>query len=304
MNHAVDRSLIVVVADDPARQEAVTSLLTASGHRLMDVSDPLDALEYCRRVTPDLVLLDIDSTPMRAMGVLDSLHTSRLLNLVPVVTMSGSDDRAVAVNCLRRGARDHVRVPFDDEELLARIDVQLSVNDLHERLRHRNEELEYLGGVDALTGLPNRRQMDEELFRLAAAATRHHQPLAAVLLSIDNWEAIGARGEVCADAVLREVAVLVIAIQRTDDVAGRFGDNEYLILLPMTTGEGARTFAERIRAAVNAAPIATDAGPVSASLSAGCADGAPGPNELLDRARMALRQAESAGGDTQVSISF
>ena len=297
-------SAVVVLADsDTERRRAVAAALGRAGHQTIEVTSTAQAVEGCRATDPDVLLIDVDLEQGAGAALIDRVRASRPLARIPIITFSADVSTERVVDCLRRGAQDHLRVPLDTAEVLARIEAVLRTADEHERLRRRNEELEYLGSTDELTGLLNRRQIEEELSRLGASAARHHQPLAAVLFAVDRWDEIESRGARCADAVLQEVAVLISAIARTADVSGRLSDHEFLVVLPMTAGGGARTFAERVRAVVGAAPIVTDRGPLAVSVAAGCADGAPGPTELLERARRALRRALDAGGDTLVSIS-
>jgi len=292
---------VVVIADiDTARRARAASSLRRAGYRVVEVEGPARAVDACRITSAEIVVLDTDGDDGEGLSALRALRFDRQLRHVPVVTLSDdpSVDRVVA--CLERGARDHVRGPFSEAELVARVDAVLRIADENERLRRRNEELEYLGSTDEVTGLANRRQIEEEVERLAAAAARHHQPLAAVLFAVDRWSDIEALGLETADAVLQEVAVLIATIRRTCDLAGRFADNQFLVLLPMTDTAGAQIFAQRVRAVVNAAPIPTDSGRLDVTISAGYADGGLGADELIGRASAALDQALLAGGDTQV----
>jgi diguanylate cyclase (GGDEF)-like protein len=294
-------ALIVVADGDAPRRAASTSRLTGAGYRVMATATTGEALACCRAADPDLFILDADLEG--AEPLLNTLRGTRGLQSIPIITLSADARVDRVIECLQRGARDHLRVPFAVDELVARAQVALHVGEEHQRLRRRNNELEFLGAADEVTGLPNRRHLEQQLDRLAAAAARHHQPLAAVMLAIDEAEALEARGTDIADAVHQEVAFLLEAVRRTGDVPGRFADHSFLVLLPMTDNDGARVFAERMRAVVAAAPFPTPEGPVEVSLSAGCADGATGPAELRTRAQKALDRAQAAGGNTLVCIS-
>ena len=300
-----DGSVVVVVADSSAsRRRLAAATLEDAGYRVLEASTGSEAIMCWRAASPDVVLLDVQIEG-GAESIVSTVRRSRQREAQSaVITMSEGDAVEPLVQALAAGAQDHVRSPFDPAELVARVGASLRLVNERERLRRRNEELEYLGATDELTGLATRRHIEDELFRLGAAAARYHQPLAAVLFSIDGWPEIEAAGGGVADCVVQEVAVLISAIGRTGDLAGRYSDHEYLVVLPMTSADGAQVYAERARAVVAAAPVATDMGPVEVSMSAGCATGAPGPRELLDRALDAVSRAKAAGGDTLVSISF
>jgi diguanylate cyclase (GGDEF)-like protein len=296
-------AVVVLADDDTHRRRAMADRLSGVGHQVVVASTAASAIEYCRSVEPDLLVINVDLDAGLGLAALDRLRVEKLLGDIPIITTSNDPSTRRVVDCLQRGAQDHLRAPFDAGELVARVEVALRLADERVRLQQRKAELEYLGGTDELTGLRTRRQIEEELARLGSAAARHHQPLAAVLVAVDDWPSIRAFGTLTSDGVLQEIAVLIAAIARTADVAGRFSESEFLVVLPMTNGQGARTFAERVRAVVAAAPILTEDGPLVVTVAAGCADGAPGPHELLDRARTALGRAVVAGGNTLVSIS-
>ena len=300
----VASSAVVVLADaDTQLRRSLAAKLSGAGHQVVVSGSTAGAIDYCRAVEPDVLVINVDLDHGQGIAALDRLRIGRPLADLAIITMSADRSVERAVDCLQRGAQDHLRVPFDVAELVARMGVVLRLADERARLRQRKEELEYLGSTDELTGLRTRPQIEEELARLAAAAARHHQPLAAVLIAVDDWPALQQAGPSCSDDILQEIAVLIGAIARTADVTGRFADSEFFVVLPMTNGDGARTFAERVRAVVAAAPILTDSGPIAVTVAAGCADGAPGPAELLERSRAALGRAVAAGGNTLVSIS-
>jgi diguanylate cyclase (GGDEF)-like protein len=298
----VSDSVIVVVHADPAWRRAARAALDDAGWRVLEASTGVQALTCWRAANPEVIILDAD-LPDAAEALTTVATARRRDQRVAVITVSADPSPARVAACLRQGAWQHARAPLDLTELVAQAEAALRVASEQGRLRRRNEELEYLGSTDALTGLANRRHVEEELARQASAAARHHHALSAVMLAIDRWPELATAGLASCDAIVQEVAVLIRAICRTDDLAGRYSDDEFLVVLPMTDGTGAQVFAERVRAVVAAAPIQTDIGPVDVSLSAGCATGAPGADELLERALAALRQARRAGGNSLAAIS-
>ena len=127
-----------------------------------------------------------------------------------------------------------------------------SSRDVTERKR-MEEDLRYLSEIDSLTGIPNRRKTTEELERELARAHRHGSALSIILADLDHFKAINDDlGHEAGDNALRGVASTLQATVRPTDRIGRWGGEEFLIVLPETDGPGARTAAERIRAAVEA----------------------------------------------------
>jgi diguanylate cyclase (GGDEF)-like protein len=153
---------------------------------------------------------------------------------------------------------------------------------------------------DGLTGLPNRRAFDEELAREVARAARWGTPLAVVALDVDRFKAVNdLHGHAVGDVVLREVAARVRATTRAGDLAARIGGEEFALLLPGADLVGARELAERLRAAIAAAPVEAQGRTLAVTASLGCAAlerGEP-PEALLARADARLYEAKRAGRD-------
>lgn len=163
------------------------------------------------------------------------------------------------------------------------------------------EELARLARRDALTGLPNRRALEEELAREAARAARAGAPLSAVALDVDRFKLVNDRhGHAAGDAVLQAIASRAAAALRGGDVLARVGGEEFVALLPGADLARAVEVAERIRARIGAEPVGA-AGVVTVSL--GCAALAPGEDgrSLLARADARLYEAKRAGRDRVVA---
>jgi diguanylate cyclase (GGDEF)-like protein len=162
------------------------------------------------------------------------------------------------------------------------------------------DEVQRLATLDGLTNTYNRRHF-MDLARLALdSARRFGQPLSAVMLDVDHFKTINDRhGHAVGDQVLRVLADRCRAALRSIDVLGRYGGEEFAIVLPGTRrNAGAVVLAERIRQRIADEPIETDAGPVTVTVSAGVAgmdDDTLEPGELLKRADAALYEAKQQG---------
>ena len=157
---------------------------------------------------------------------------------------------------------------------------------------------------DGLTGLPNRLAFDEELAREAARAARAGAPLAVVMLDVDRFKAVNdGHGHAAGDAVLREIAARASAAARRGDLAARVGGEEFALVLPGADLAGAAELAERVRAAVAAAPVQAGGARLSVTVSLGCAVLAAGeaPAALVARADARLYEAKRAGRDRVVA---
>ncbi len=161
---------------------------------------------------------------------------------------------------------------------------------------------EFRANNDSLTGLPNRRATDDTLKRLVAQANRTFSPLSALMLDLDHFKQINDRfGHSCGDEVLAAVGAAVTASLRESDFAGRFGGEEFLVLLPDTDPTGALLVAEKVRAAV--AGIRVPGVEQDITASAGIADllahGGTAAS-MLREADRALYAAKAEGRDRTV----
>jgi eukaryotic-like serine/threonine-protein kinase len=169
------------------------------------------------------------------------------------------------------------------------------------------KEVERLALTDGLTGLLNRRHFFQLADRELAVARRRRSTLTALMLDVDHFKQVNDRyGHPVGDQVIVAVARRLAAATRKTDLLGRYGGEEFVILLPDTAADGARILAERVRAGLADHPVDTDAGPLRVTASIGLADGVPDdtePGTLLARADEALYRAKQAGRNRVVHYS-
>jgi diguanylate cyclase (GGDEF)-like protein len=162
------------------------------------------------------------------------------------------------------------------------------------------DEVERLARIDGLTGTYNRRYFMELAQMQFDSARRFSQPLSALMLDFDDFKSVNDRhGHAVGDQVLRGLADRCRSALRSIDLLGRYGGEEFAILLPNTERHsGAAVLAERIRQRIDEAPVNTDAGPIHVTVSVGVAsvdDSTEDLGALLKRADLALYEAKQAG---------
>lgn len=247
MQGSLKGSTIVVAEDDRITRELLTGMLRKHGFVVEAVPDGQVAVERVARGGVDLVLLDI------LMPRLSGLEACRLLKgmtsdtFLPVVLVTVKTDNASRVEGLKIGADDYVCKPFDEDELLARVEAMLRIKRLHDHVVEARARLEQLSLHDDLTGLYNYRYLHSRLSEEFKRAERYHDPLACLVVDIDRLQAHNdAGGREAGDRVVRFVADTIRRSVREVDVVARFGGDEFLVVLPSTHFAGSVTVAERI----------------------------------------------------------
>jgi len=287
----------IVVADDSMVIRAVVcDQLEEEGYEVVQAVDGESALAQCTITRPDAILLDIEMPGLDGHQVLARLKADSELCDIPVVFLTGRTSTDDMVAGLRAGAHDYLKKPFEPAELIARIGGAVRIKRLQDELRLRNGELDLLSRIDGLTGLYNRRHIDEQLEKECSTARRHDQPLATLMLDIDHFKLVNDReGHPAGDQVLQEFATRLQATIRVGDVLGRWGGEEFLIIAPQTNIEQAVLFGERLRKVIADQPIDLGNHSIPITVSIGCAVGLKPPAELVDQADAALYRSKAEG---------
>ena len=293
-----DLYTIVVAEDDRLTRDLLAGMLRSHGYRVEAFADGQAAVERVGQGGIDLVLLDI------LMPRLSGLEACRLLksmtsdSFLPVVLVTVKTDSASRV-----GADDYVCKPFDEGELLARVEAMLRIKQLHDHVARARAKLERLSVHDDLTGLFNYRYLHNRLSEEFKRAERYHDPLACIVVDVDRLQAINdLAGRDLGDRVLAAVAEVLLRSVRDVDVVARFGGDEFLVILPSTHFAGSVTVAERIWREVGEASFAIgDKQNAKVTLSLGVAlfpsRDVRSKDALLRAADAALHQAKRDGGN-------
>jgi diguanylate cyclase (GGDEF)-like protein len=282
----------ILIIDDSADALAVAKTrLAHEGHEILCAGGGKEGLEAAGRDNPDLILLDVDMPDMNGFEVCRRLKADTNLCMVPVIFLSGSGGPEEKVKGLNIGAVDFVTKPFDAFELRARVNAALRTKQMQDLLIEHAK-------IDPLTGLPNRRALDERLQQEWARLLRHGGHVSVIMADIDHFKKVNDQfGHPAGDEVLRQVARLLADGCRESDMAARYGGEEFVIVAPETTAQAAVDFAERLRMSICSKPLEVRGKVVDVTVSFGVADheGRKTPEELVQAADEALYRAKSAG---------
>jgi diguanylate cyclase (GGDEF)-like protein len=266
-------------------------VLADAGHEVTECDDAVDAIECCRRLRPDVAVVDAEAGNgllERIKGDADAFRTAVLL------VEPGTPPVEYAAQALERGAQDILVEPVNDAELVIRVQAAGRTKGLQEEIVAQAERLEALLFEDALTGLANRRFILTQLTGMVSGARRHHRPLTAAVIDVDHFKTVNdTHGHAEGDKVLAAVAHALREHMRAEDQLGRLGGEEFLALLGDTSAEDAPAAFEKLRASVQ------DVG-VTVSIGWAAWEG-ESADILLQRADDALYAAKARGRDCVVA---
>jgi two-component system, cell cycle response regulator len=291
-----------LVADsDPDRLRLVEGWLTKWGHSVRAFRNGVEAwraIEAERE--PTLIVVAWRMEKMPGIDVCRRLRLQPDLPSAYVLLMTDRHDGEDLLDGLNAGADDFLFAPIDPHEAKARVRTGARIVEIEAALKATQDALRVQSTRDAITGSWNRGAILEALQRERERARRKSGSVAVVLADLDAFRHVNESfGTPVGDEVLRETARRLSAGLRPYDAVGRYGGEEFLIVLPGSDGLGAITVAERIREAFAKRPVHTSAGPVAVTLSLGvAAEGGEAASEaagLLRAATVALKRAQDGG---------
>lgn len=301
-------STILLVDDDPINRELLEARLSSAGYRVQSASNGAEALAAAAKCQPDLVLMDIMMPGMSGYDVCRSLKSNPATEAIPVIFISAKTNVTDRVAGLQMGAHDFISKPFFTEELLARVEVALRGKQERDRLREEAGRLQAMTLTDPLTGLYNRRMLDERLEEEISRSRRYGTPLTCLMIDIDDFKRVNDQlGHATGDLVLKQLAEVLRTCSRAIDVVARYGGEEFAVLLPETCVQGATQAAERMRAQLTRDfSCGRVPGVTRITMSVGIArllEGDTGA-DLLSRADCAMYRAKAQGKDRVVSADY
>lgn len=292
--------MVLIAEDDLTSRILLQKVLARWDYEVLTTTNGAEAWQALQEPdAPRLVILDW------MMPELDGIEVCRRLRRLEseqppyVILLTARGGKEDIVKGLDAGANDYLGKPYDPEELRARVEVGRRFIELNERLIEAQRALEVLARTDALTGILNRRAIVRRLDEELARAGREGQPLSIGMLDIDHFKRVNdAYGHAAGDEVLREVVRRASTVLRPYDVLGRFGGEEFLVIVTGADGPEALEILERVRVAVRAGPIAFDEHELTVTVSLGGATSRGEPaDQLLVRADDALYAAKDQGRD-------
>ena len=299
---------VLLAEDDALSRRVVESRLEKWGYEVVSVADGGAAWNILHREdSPQLAILDWMMPVMDGPSICRAVRTAGG-RYVYILLLTAKGQESDLVEGLEAGADDYLIKPPSFEELRARLFAAERILQSQEQLISAREELRRQAIRDPLTGLFNRRYMEESLGRELHRALRNRQPLAVMMLDLDHFKRFNdAAGHAAGDALLKELGALLERSTRNEDIACRYGGEEFTVILPGMPLELGRRRAEEMRAAMKATPVeyrGQSLGAVTLSVGVAAAPDHGGTaEEILQAADEALYQAKEGGRDRVVVSS-
>ena len=298
---------VLAAEDNPVFQSMLRTMLTKWGYQPVIARSGTEAWRVLESEdAPRLAVLDWMMPGMDGVEICRRVRSANREPYIYILLLTARTDSQDLIEGMDAGADDYLTKPFNAHELRVRLHAGRRILDLQAELLKTREALREQATHDGLTGLLNRNSILEALDDEISRAARSDQPVSVIMADLDRFKSINdTHGHLAGDAVLREVARRLKSSGRRYDSVGRYGGEEFLIVLPGCDGAAAAAQAERMRDAIGATPILTPSQPlaVTASLGVSCSSSCP-PETLVRQADDALYAAKAGGRNRVVSLRF
>ena len=296
-----ERSTTVLVADDsPVFRKLVEQTLSEKEHSLIFAKNGAEAIELFSKHSPGLVIVDWIMPDLSGIELCERIRSRSQVQYTYIIILTGKAEKEDVVAGLAAGADDYLTKPFHREELVARVGVGLRVVELNRQIEAKNVLLQQLALTDALTGLPNRRAVEDWAMRQLSGAARHGFSFWVVMADLDHFKAVNdTYGHEAGDTVLKRFAEILKDVSRRSDICARMGGEEFVFVLTHASTENAKLVAERVRAKLEGTQFVFRGQNVTVTASFGMAGfagkHAPDFSGLLAQADCALYSAKRLG---------
>ena len=246
---------ILLVEDSPTSGRLYKHMLETAGATVEWVQNSEGAREQLDNSLFDVILVDLvlddASSGLEVMHYIQH-HTSEEVSKTAVIAMTGFHDPSKRVLSFRLGADDYIIKPFPEEELLIRVEHLLKRQQLVDQLQRRESELTAMALFDALTGVYNRHGAMEMMNKHIHNCQRHNIDASLLILDLDNFKTLNdTYGHPYGDTILKNVGQGLNETVRREDVAGRWGGDEFVVFLSHCDAEAATNIADRLAQRLN-----------------------------------------------------
>ncbi|MCB1191903.1 MAG: diguanylate cyclase [Leptospiraceae bacterium] len=237
---------IFIIDDKPKNIQVAVNILQEDNYKFFVSTSGKNVVSKIRDIDVDLILLDVMMPGINGYEVFMDLQKDQKTNDIPIIFLTAVTDSESVIRAFDLGAVDYITKPFHPKELKARVKTHLKLRQTLKELKEKNVLLEVLSTKDALTNLYNRRFIEDSLKRDFFKSQRYKTPLSCIMIDIDNFKFINdTYGHQIGDMVLKDIGKLLLTSSRKTDLCGRYGGEEFLIIVQQEL-ENAAQFAEKL----------------------------------------------------------
>ncbi len=295
MSSITKKDKILIVDDSPANIQIINNILK-DDYEIFFGTDGTSGLKKAYDINPDLILLDVLMPDMDGYEVLAKLKSDLTTRDIPVIFITALDSVEQEIKGLEAGAVDYITKPIVGALLKARVKTHLE-------LKKQNDFLKKLTMIDGLTGIANKRRLNEYLEKWYRILLRKQLPLSVFMIDIDYFKLYNdTYGHLAGDDCLKQVAEAIRnSLKRPYDLAARFGGEEFACVIPEASVKDAIVIANRIKESIDDLKLEHKSSPISpfVTISIGGVSKIPDEldkhNEMLQKADEALYKAKQNG---------
>jgi two-component system cell cycle response regulator len=283
----------LIVEDEPEFRLLLTVLLRQRQYEVIEAMDGQSAWDILQRETIPLVLTDWVMPQMHGPELIRKIRAANFPYYTYIILLTARTAHQDLVDGLVSGADDYLVKPFDSDEMNARLQIAERILSLETKLRETLDQMKVLALKDSLTGILNRRAIFETAEDELTRAHREKTSLSLLMADLDHFKSINDRfGHAAGDQALMLAVQTIEKNLRPSDHVGRWGGEEFLIVLPNTESGEAVQIAERLRDSIARAEMDLEEGkPLGLRMSLGVTSTSLGNNANLD---VLVRQADVA----------
>ncbi len=290
---------ILIAEDDPTSRRILGAVLTKLGYDVVSVADGNEAWEELKKdSSPRLAVLDWMMPGLTGLEVCSKVRARGAEEYTYIILLTSNSSHEDIVEGMKSGADDYVVKPFNRSELEARVKAGLRIINLQSELLLAKEKIRVQSRTDALTGIANRRAIFDHLDGELNRSERERKNISIAMLDLDHFKSINdSYGHQAGDAVLKECVRRISSTIRPYDFLGRYGGEEFLLVLPGTDESNAMLVCERILEQVQAEPVVFKGISIPCTLSIGLAtwSGREDVDKLIEASDKALYMAKDKG---------
>lgn len=268
LNHQFEREhadpyRVLIVDDDGATAAYFSAILSTAGMKVKVITNPLEIISQVSEYSPDLILLDLYMPECSGHALARVIRQTRSFDSIPIVFLSSEEDTEKQFFSLQQGADEFITKSVKPWQIVATINARIM----------RARKLRTLIATDSLTGLLNREHLQHRLNVELSRATRLNLPLSIAMIDIDYFKSVNDEyGHIAGDKVLRFISKLLKHRLRSSDSIGRYGGEEFIVILPDTDDDAAYNILSNIKSAYSKYEHQTNDESFSSTFSCGIAD--------------------------------